>query len=72
MDTVNMAPYRDFLIALLEQAIKDIQHSRQDIRNAAVRWLWGDPFCEELCEWLGYSPVAIREALAPRIPAASP
>jgi hypothetical protein len=70
MDTINMALYRDILIAMLEQAIKDIQHSRLDVRKAAIRWLWTDPFCEELCEWLGYSPVAMREAIAPRIPAA--
>ena len=69
MDTINMAPYRDFLIALLEQAVKDMQHSRLDIRKSAARWLWNDPFCEELCEWLGYSPVAMREAIETRVPA---
>lgn len=67
MDTINMAPYRDLLIALLEQAVKDMQHGQLDIRKAAVRWLWSDPFCEELCEWLGYNPVALREALAPHV-----
>ena len=67
MDDNVMAPYRALFVALLEQSIKDAQNSKSDVREAAIRWLWQDTFCEELCDSLGYDPIAIREALEYRV-----
>jgi hypothetical protein len=63
MDEENMAPYRSLAAALLSQAIKDAHHANPQVRQAAQQWLWRDTFCVELCEWLGYSHTALREAL---------
>ncbi len=67
MDDNMMAPYRAICVALLEQSIKDAQNGKPDVREAAIRWLWQDVFCEELCDSLGYDPAAIREALEHRV-----
>ena len=63
MDTNTMAPYRTLLIALLEQAIKDLRSGNPEVQRAAVRWLRQDTFSEEVCDWLGYNREAIWEAL---------
>jgi hypothetical protein len=63
MDEEYMTPYRALAAALLTQAIKDANHKNSQVRQAAQKWLWHDTFCVELCEWLGYSHTALREAL---------
>ncbi len=61
-----MAPYRALLVAMLEQAVKDVRSKNPDVRRAAERWLWGDTFCIEICQWLGYDHEALTEALEHR------
>jgi hypothetical protein len=63
MDEESMTPYRALAVALLTQAIKDAKHANPQVRQAARQWLWHDTFCVEICEWLGYSHTALREAL---------
>lgn len=63
MDEEYMAPYRSLAVALLAQAIKDANHENPQLRQAARQWLWRDTFCVEICEWLGYHHMALREAL---------
>jgi len=58
-----MAPYRALLAAMLEQAVRDVRAKNPDIRQAAVRWLWDDPFCIDICQWLGYDHEAMTAAL---------
>ncbi|ETW95836.1 MAG: hypothetical protein ETSY1_28970 [Candidatus Entotheonella factor] len=62
----TMAPYRALLVALLEQAVKDVRSKNPDVRRAAEKWLWDDTFCVELCQWLGYDHTALIEALEQR------
>ncbi|ETX04219.1 hypothetical protein [Candidatus Entotheonella palauensis] len=62
----TMAPYRALLVAMLEQAVKDVRSKNPDVRRAAERWLWDDAFCIELCQWLGYDHEALTEALEQR------
>ncbi len=58
-----MAPYRALLAAMLEQAVRDVYSKNLDIRQAAERWLWEDPVCLEICQWLGYDREALTTAL---------
>jgi hypothetical protein len=62
----TMAPYRALLVAMLEQAVKDVYSKNADVRQAAQKWLWNDPFCIEVCQWLGYDHEALTEALEHR------
>jgi hypothetical protein len=58
-----MAPYRALLVAMLEQAVRDVRSKNLDIRQAAERWVWEDPLCLEICQWLGYDHEALTMAL---------
>jgi hypothetical protein len=58
-----MLPYRALLVAMLEQAVRDVRAKKLDIRQAAERWLWEDPFCIEICQWHGYDHEALTAAL---------
>ena len=62
-----MAPYRALLVAMLEQALKDVRSKNPDIRLAAEKWMWNDPFCVEICHWLGYDHAALIKALEHQI-----
>lgn len=68
----TMLPYRALLVAMLEQAVKDVGSKNPDLRRAAAKWLWDDPFCIEICQWLGYDHEALTEALEHRPVARAP
>ena len=63
MDAVAMEPYKALIVALLEQAIKDIRHGRPEVRQSATRWLHHDSSCAELCDMIGLNREALTEAL---------
>ena len=66
MEETPMEPYQNFLIALLQQAIKDASSPLTEQGQAAWRWLRSDPACVEICDWLEMDQSSLIAALEQR------
>jgi hypothetical protein len=63
---LSLEPYKAFLTAILDQAIRDVGSRSHDYRRAAWHWLRDHPDCVEICEWLDLDHRLLIKALEPR------
>ncbi len=63
MNAIAIEPYKALIVAMLEQAIRDIRRGRPEVRQSAQSWLLHDPCCADLCEMIDLNLEALTEAL---------
>lgn len=74
-------PFKDtpegaIVIAILRQAVTDVQGKKSDVtaqeKEEALYWIYNDPQCQEMCDWLDINHTALIEALEKPIVSSRP
>jgi hypothetical protein len=63
VDVMTCDGTKYLLLGILARAVHDLRDTDLQLRTEARSWLLTDPFCEEICEVLGYSASALHRAI---------
>lgn len=63
---------RHLVLAIVAQAIRDLENTDTAVRTEAQQWLAADPLCETICEFLGYDLSTLHRAVGIKLPQADP
>lgn len=61
---------RRLILAIVAQAIRDLENTDTAVRAEAQQWLAADPLCETICEFLGYDLHTLHQAVGLKLPPA--